>query len=393
MKETGLTSVPSPGESSPDIHARAVILGFDPRRPAGVSVSRTLYQNIRVVLGLDPRTHSVVAEASLLGPRVKPEGDAMKQSGDGSSEAGTFGRRSRARPGNNQAAPSRGRDCPQPGTAKYFRVESHEKQRRFIRGRPAMEGNMRASINKCLGILATAVAIGFSWPLSDSLAQTARPASVLPSGGGQALIDTSDTVFLLLDHQSGLFQTVKDISVAELRANTIMLARLATLLKIPVITTASEPNGPNGPLMPEIHQYAPHAVYVPRKGEVNAWDNDDFVNAVRATGKRTLIMAGVWTSVCVMFPALDAKAAGYKVYAVMDASGDPSEMASRTTLGRFVQAGVVPTSTNAVLSETHRTWNRPEAAELAKLYALVAPNYQAVIESYQKAQEAAKGSK
>ncbi len=252
---------------------------------------------------------------------------------------------------------------------------------------------MRASINKCLGILATAVAIGFSWPLSDSLAQTARPASVLPSGGGQALIDTSDTVFLLLDHQSGLFQTVKDISVAELRANTIMLARLATLLKIPVITTASEPNGPNGPLMPEIHQYAPHAVYVPRKGEVNAWDNDDFVNAVRATGKRTLIMAGVWTSVCVMFPALDAKAAGYKVYAVMDASGDPSEMASRTTLGRFVQAGVVPTSTNAVLSETHRTWNRPEAAELAKLYALVAPNYQAVIESYQKAQEAAKGSK
>ena len=101
-------------------------------------------------------------------------------------------------------------------------------------------------------------------------------------------------------------------------------------------------------------------------------------------------MAGVWTSVCVMFPALDAKAAGYKVYAVTDASGDPSEMASRTTVARFVQAGVVPTSTNAVLSEMHRTWNRPEAAELAKLYALVAPNYAAVIESFQKAQEAAK---
>jgi nicotinamidase-related amidase len=249
---------------------------------------------------------------------------------------------------------------------------------------------MRESIKKRLGILAAALAIGLAWPLSDSSAQTARPASVLPSGGGQALIDTSDTVFLLLDHQAGLFQTVKDISVAELRANTIMLAKLATLLKIPVITTASEPNGPNGPLMPEIHQFAPHAVYVPRKGEVNAWDNDDFVNAVRATGKRTLIMAGVWTSVCVMFPALDAKAAGYKVYAVMDASGDPSEMASRTTLGRFVQSGIVPTSTNAVLSETHRTWNRPEAAELAKLYALVAPNYAAVIESYQKAQEVAK---
>jgi nicotinamidase-related amidase len=186
---------------------------------------------------------------------------------------------------------------------------------------------------------------------------------------------------------------VKDVPITDLRNNTIMLAKLATLLKIPVITTASEPNGPNGPLMPEIHQFAPHAQYVGRKGEVNAWDNEDFVKAVRATGKKTLIMAGVWTSVCVMFPALDAKAAGYKVYAVMDASGDPSELASRTTLARFIQAGVIPTSTNAVLSETHRTWNRPEAAKLAELYALVAPNYQAVIESFVKAVEVGKTAK
>ena len=165
---------------------------------------------------------------------------------------------------------------------------------------------------------------------------------------------------------------------------------MATLLKIPVITTASEPSGPNGPLMPEIHQAAPHAVYVPRQGEVNAWDNDDFVNAVRAMGKKTLIMAGVWTSVCVTFPALDAKAAGFTVYAVIDASGDPSELVSRTTLARLAQAGVIPTSANAVLSEMHRTWNRPEAAELAKLYALATPHYAAVIESYQKAQEVAR---
>ncbi|MFZ1210921.1 MAG: isochorismatase family protein [Pseudolabrys sp.] len=211
--------------------------------------------------------------------------------------------------------------------------------------------------------------------------------SVLPTGGGKALIDPSDTVILLLDHQTGLFQTVKDISVADLRVNTVVLAKLATLLKIPVITTASEPNGPNGPLMPEIHQFAPHATYVPRKGEVNAWDNEDFVKTVRATDRKTLIMAGVWTSVCVMFPALDAEAAGFKVYAVIDASGDPSELTSRTTLARFAQGGVIPTSTNAVLSELHRTWNRPEAGELAKLYGLVAPNYAAVMESYQKAQD------
>lgn len=212
--------------------------------------------------------------------------------------------------------------------------------------------------------------------------------SVLPSGGGAMLLDPDDTVVLLLDHQSGLFQTVKDIEVADLRRNVEMIAKLCTLLKIPVITTASEPAGTNGPLMPEIHQYAPHAVYVPRKGEVNAWDNDDFVAAVAATGRRTLVIGGVWTSVCVMFPALDAKAAGYDVYAVVDASGDASEMASRVSLSRFVQGGVKPTTTNSILSEFHRTWARPEVAEIATLYGLVAPNYAAVIESYVRAQQA-----
>ncbi|AXB76664.1 isochorismatase family protein [Novosphingobium sp. P6W] len=222
--------------------------------------------------------------------------------------------------------------------------------------------------------------------VSSSTAQS----SVLPTGGGAALLDSSDTLVLLLDHQSGLFQTVKDIPVADLRRNVEMIARLCTLLKIPVITTASEPSGSNGPLMPEIHRDAPHAVYVPRKGEVNAWDNADFVAEVEATGRKTLVMAGVWTSVCVMFPALDARAAGYDVYAVIDASGDPSEMVSCVSLARFVQGGVKPTSTNALLSELHRTWARPEAAELAQLYGLAAPNYAAVMESYQSAQKAAR---
>ena len=212
-------------------------------------------------------------------------------------------------------------------------------------------------------------------------------AHILPSGGGKALMNVDDAVLLLLDHQSGLFQTVKDIPVAELRANVSALARIATLLKLPVITTASLPEGPNGPLMPEINELAPHAVYVPRQGEVNAWDNDLFVETVQKTGRKTLIMAGVWTNVCVMFPALDAKAAGFNVYAVVDASGDPSEMASRTTLARFAQSGVVPTSTNAVICELHRTWRRPEAAEIADIYTVATPNYRAVMESYQTAKD------
>lgn len=210
------------------------------------------------------------------------------------------------------------------------------------------------------------------------------------SAENKALINPQDAVFVLLDHQAGLFQTVKDISVAELRTNTVVLAKIATLLKIPVITSASEPNGPNGPLMPEIQEAAPHAVFVPRKGEVNAFDNELFVKTVRDTGRKTLIIAGVWTSVCVAFPALTAVAQGYRVYTVMDASGDPSEFASRITIARLAQAGVVPTSANAVLSEFQQHWGRDNDEEWAAIYAEVAPNYGAVMESFQKAQEVAK---
>jgi nicotinamidase-related amidase len=211
-----------------------------------------------------------------------------------------------------------------------------------------------------------------------------------PAGVAKGLLDPDDAIICLLDHQAGLFQTVKDIGLAELRANTTMLSKLARLLDIPVITSASEPKGPNGPLMPEIHQAAPHATYVPRQGEINAWDNAQFQKVVRASGKKTLVIAGVWTSVCVAFPALDAKAQGFDVYTVMDASGDPSEFTSRITMARLAQAGVVPTSASAVLCEFQQHWNRPNNEQFAALYTLVAPNYGAVIESYVTAQEAAK---
>ena len=220
-----------------------------------------------------------------------------------------------------------------------------------------------------------------------------KPSKFLPRSAGQpkGLLDPDDTIICLLDHQSGLFQTVKDIGIAELRANTTMLAKLASLLEIPLLTSASVPQGPNGPLMPEIHQAAPHAVFVPRKGEINAWDNVLFQKTVRDLGRNTLIIAGVWTSVCVAFPALDAKAQGFKVYTVHDASGDPSEFTSRITMARLAQAGVVPTSTNAVLCEFQQHWNRGADNErFAALYGMVAPNYGAVIESYVRAQQAAK---
>lgn len=216
------------------------------------------------------------------------------------------------------------------------------------------------------------------------------PSNVANFNGAAAVIDPDDAVMLLIDHQSGLFQTVKDMPMTTLRDHAAALAKIATLSKLPVITTASVPQGPNGPLIPEIHQNAPHAQYVARKGEINAWHNENFVAAVKATGRKTLIIAGTITSVCMAFPAISAVAEGYKVFVVIDASGTYSKMAEEITLARMMQAGVVPIDTGAVASELQRTWNRPDAQEWAQVYTKIFPAYQLLIESYAKAQDVLK---
>ena len=139
------------------------------------------------------------------------------------------------------------------------------------------------------------------------------------------MIDPRDAVLLLIDHQSGLFQLVKDIEPPVLRSNVTALAKMAHLAKIPTITTASVPDGPNGPLIPEIHQCNPEAVYVPRTGQINAWDNPAWVKAIEQTTRKTLLIAGTLTSICMALPALSAVTAGYKVFCIIDASGNWSK--------------------------------------------------------------------
>ena len=205
------------------------------------------------------------------------------------------------------------------------------------------------------------------------------------------MIDPDDAVLLLIDHQSGLFQLVKDIDLPVLRSNVIALAKVARLAKIPTITTASVPDGPNGPLIPEIHQYNPDAIYVPRTGQINAWDNPAWVAAIEKTRRRTLLIAGTLTSVCMAFPALSALVAGYKVFCIIDASGNWSKMATDLTLARVVQAGAVPIDTFAVIAELQSTWNRSDAMEFAAIFAEhVLPGYRALMESYDKAQSVQK---
>jgi len=209
----------------------------------------------------------------------------------------------------------------------------------------------------------------------------------MPHSKNAWMIDPDDAVLLLIDHQSGLFQLVEDIDITRLRANVTALAKLAHLAKIPTITTASVPDGPNGPLIPEIHEHNPDAVYVARTGQINAWDNPAWVSAIEATGRKTLLIAGTLTSVCMAFPTLSALEAGYKVFTIVDASGNWSKMATEITLARVTQAGAIPIDTFAVLGEVMGTWNRPDAMDFAAIMASdVLPKYRMLMESYEKAQ-------
>ena len=207
----------------------------------------------------------------------------------------------------------------------------------------------------------------------------------------KTMIDPDDAVMLLIDHQSGLFQLVADMDMLTLRNNVSALAKVAHLGKIPTFTTASVPDGPNGPLIPEIHRYNPDAVYVARTGQINAWDNPKWVEAIQKTGRKTLLIAGTLTSVCMAFPTLSALAAGYKVFNIIDASGNWSKMATEITLARVVQAGAMPIDTYAVLAEIMSTWNRADAMEFATVMVdHIVPHYRLLMESYAKAQDVQK---
>ena len=205
------------------------------------------------------------------------------------------------------------------------------------------------------------------------------------------MIDPNDAVMLLIDHQSGLFQLVRDIDLPVLRSHATALAKLSYLAKIPTFTTASVPDGPNGPLIPEIHQHNPDAVYIPRTGQINAWDNPAWVEAIEKTKRKTLLIAGTLTSVCMAFPALSALVAGYKVFCIVDASGNWSKMATDLTIARVVQAGAIPIDMFALLAEIMGTWNRPDAMDFAAIMVEhIVPPYRALIESYDKAQSVQK---
>ena len=197
----------------------------------------------------------------------------------------------------------------------------------------------------------------------------------------RARLSADDAVVLLIDHQAGLLSLVQDYSPDEFRNNVLALADTAKHFRLPTILTTSFEDGPNGVLMPELKAAFPDAPFIPRPGQINAWDNEDFVAAIKKTGRRQLIMAGVVTDVCVTFPALCALEAGYQVFVVVDASGTFNKSVRDAALMRMSQAGAVMVNWFSVACELARDW-RHDMEGLARLLGGHLPAYQNLITSY-----------
>jgi len=183
------------------------------------------------------------------------------------------------------------------------------------------------------------------------------------------MIDTfspADSVLLLIDHQLGTMKLIKNIPLDLVKRNTLALAKTAKILNIPVVLTSSQEQDVQGPLLPALEHILPgaFAARIQRAGIVNAWNNPNFKKAVEATGRRNLIMAGVTTDVCLVYPAISACREGYQVQAVMDASGSPFELSEDMSRRRMEREGVVLTATNTLMAELAQDWSRPEGGQL-----------------------------
>ncbi len=180
---------------------------------------------------------------------------------------------------------------------------------------------------------------------------------------GDALLTPQNAVLALIDYQPEQYAGVASIDRAELVANVTTLGRIATAFEVPVVlSTVYVKHGMSG-TNPELRAVLPAVPEIDRT-TMNAWEDPEFREAVERTGRKKLVLAGLWTEVCVAFPALDARREGYDVYVVVDAIGGVSRAAHDAALQRMLQAGVVPISVLGFACELQRDWGRPQADRL-----------------------------
>lgn len=176
------------------------------------------------------------------------------------------------------------------------------------------------------------------------------------------MLTAQNAALVIIDFQPVQVASIASMNKRLLVANVTAVARIARLYGVPtVLSTVNVSTGRNQPMLGAITDLLPDVGVVDRTS-INAWEDDDFVAAVKATGRRKLIMVALWTEVCLVFPALDALHEGFEVYVVVDAVGGTSKEAHRAGLQRIIQAGGVPISWIQLACELQRDWNRDATA-------------------------------
>jgi nicotinamidase-related amidase len=178
-----------------------------------------------------------------------------------------------------------------------------------------------------------------------------------------SLLTPQNAVLALIDYQPEQYAGVGSVAHDALLTHVTMLGRVATAFELPVVlSTVYVKHGMSG-TNAELRDALPGVPEIDRT-TMNSWEDAELRAAVERTGRKKLIIAGLWTEVCVAFPTLDALRAGYQVYVVVDAIGGVSRVAHESAMQRMIQAGAIPTSVLAIACELQRDWGRPESNRL-----------------------------
>jgi len=175
----------------------------------------------------------------------------------------------------------------------------------------------------------------------------------------QRLYSPTDSAIVFIDHQPQMLFGVASMDRASLINNVTLLAKVAKEFHVPSVLTAVETESFSGYVWPQLLDVFPGQPVIERSS-MNSWDSMDFRKAIEATGKKNIIMTGLWTEVCVTWPTIEMLGAGYNVYVVEDCCGATSPAAQEAALSRMVQAGAVRLTTIAALLEWQRDWARKE---------------------------------
>lgn len=177
--------------------------------------------------------------------------------------------------------------------------------------------------------------------------------------GPRGLLSPEESVLVLIDHQPAMFYGIQSHDRQTVINNTLVLAKAAKAFGVPVILSTINAKGFGGPILAEVQGLFPDQEPIDRT-QIDAWEDPNLREAVLATGRRQIVMSGLWTEACLAYPVVAAREEGLEIYAVADASGGASVEAHDMAMQRMIQAGATPVTAFDVLFELQRDWARGE---------------------------------